>query len=161
MKFSTLLTLGAMSVSSVSAADLADVQFLTALVSDFDDNRAQYLLFLRTASDVPAELTSLALKVVTYTDDAYTTLLDNTNLDITQLKSFATELPWYTRITAEENASAAGSESSAASGSSDASSQSSSTGSSESSSSTGSSGAGTSIMALAGALVGAVAVLLL
>lgn len=148
MKLLTVLSSGALFVSSTAAANLGDVEFLTVLVGDFDNHKAEYLLFLRTADNVPAQLTSLALKVVTYTDDSYTTLLDNSDINVTQLKSFATELPWYSRISAEaEGASVA----SAASSSS----------SSSQTSSTGSSGSGTSMMALAGALIGAVAVLLL
>lgn len=147
MRASTILTLGAMSVSAVSAANLEDVLFLTALVGDFDDHKGQYIAFLKTASGVPSQLTSLAVKVITYTDEAYTTLLDNSQLDISQLKSFATKLPWYSRIAAEV------SDSSAQSSSSDS--------SSDSSSAASSSGSGASMLAPAGAFVGAVAVLLL
>lgn len=139
MKFLTVLSLSAI-LSAATATNLEDVQFLTALVGDFDEHRGEYILFLKTASSVPHQLTSLAMKVVTYTDDAYTTLLDNSNLDITQLKSFATELPWYARIAEAETASGSSSSETASSNSK---------------------GSGTSMMTLAGALIGAVAVLLL
>lgn len=100
MKFSSVASLAALS-TAVLAADQADVNFLTALVGDYDDNKKEYLKFIQTAKDVPAVLTKLALKVVTYTDDSYTTLLDGTDIDVTSLMSYATELPWYSRLESE------------------------------------------------------------
>lgn len=98
MKFSSVLTACAFAVSSAQAAASSDVQFLTALVSDYDNNKKQYFSFIRTAKDVPPDLTSLARDVVTYKDNSYTTLLDDSKINVASLRSFATELPWYSRL---------------------------------------------------------------
>lgn len=90
-----------------SAGTSEDIAFLTALVSDYSSNRRQYVDYFMTAQNVPAGLTLLALQVATYTDDSYTTLINNSNLDITSLMSFATGLPWYTRIEANESGGSA------------------------------------------------------
>ncbi|CAD1808421.1 Seripauperin and TIP1 family protein [Candida parapsilosis] len=101
MKLSlTLLTSLAAVMSSVRAADQSDVQFLTALVGDYQDHKTEYIRFFGTANDVPGALSTLATQVLTYTDTSYTTLLDDNNLDIGQLESYATNIPWYTRIEA-------------------------------------------------------------
>ncbi|ABN68462.2 predicted protein [Scheffersomyces stipitis CBS 6054] len=86
--------------ASAQAADASDVSFLTAFVGDFKAHPKDYLNFLQTAS-FPPEVTSLAAQVGTYTDQSYTTLLDDPNVNVSELKDFATELPWYTRIEAE------------------------------------------------------------
>ncbi|KAK6205025.1 Seripauperin and TIP1 family-domain-containing protein [Scheffersomyces amazonensis] len=90
-------------VSISQAADQSDVNFLTAFVGDFKDHRGEYILYLATATNVPPEVTSLALEIATYTDDSYTTILDDPEIDISSLEAFATNLPWYTRIEAEAN----------------------------------------------------------
>lgn len=138
--------------STTSAAGPADFQFLTVLVGDYNSNRKEYIDYIRTAASVPQEVTLLALQVATYTDDSYTTMLTNSNLNVATLRSFATRLPWYTRL--ESELSAAG----GASGSSGSSiSKASSMSSMSSSKSTG----GVAKYAPHGALVGVIAVLLL
>ncbi|EEQ41440.1 hypothetical protein EJF18_70025 [Clavispora lusitaniae] len=149
MKLSTLVSAGAIAVSSAAAADSSEVQFLTAFVGDFQSNKKDYLGFIKTAENVPPQLTSLAIKVATYKDDSYTTLLDNSQVNVPQLMSFATELPWYSRIEAEAGISAKGSSTKDHSSSS------------ASSSSSSSKGAGASMIAPAGAVLGAAALLLL
>lgn len=73
-----------------------DVEFLTKLVSDVSENINDYFFFLRTADiKIPKEIGSIADLVREYSDDAYTTLLQNTEFDITLLESFATHLDWY------------------------------------------------------------------
>ncbi|CAH2350338.1 repressed By RIM101 protein 2 [[Candida] railenensis] len=102
MKLSYTLLVATLA-ASVKAANSEDVAFLTALVSDYKGHGSDYLNFFGTASDVPGALSSLAQQVRTYKDDSYTTLLDNSDINIGELESYATNLPWYTRV-----ASAAG-----------------------------------------------------
>lgn len=87
----------ALTASLALAANEGDVAFLTALVTDFKANPKSYIDFLATANP-PAELTLLAFQVQTYTDDSYTTLLDDSNVDVGELKSFALKLPWALRL---------------------------------------------------------------
>ena len=96
----TLLTSFAAIISSALAVDQSDVQFLTALVGDYQEHKTDYIRFFGTANDVPGALSTLATQVLTYTDTSYTTLLDNNQLNIGQLESYATNIPWYTRIEA-------------------------------------------------------------
>lgn len=102
MKLSLTL-LAATLAATVKAAESQEIAFLTALVSDYKGHGGDYLNFFGTASDVPGALSSLAMQVRTYKDDSYTTLLDNSDINIGELESYATNLPWYTRV-----ASAAG-----------------------------------------------------
>lgn len=141
MQFSAVLLTAF--AAAVSAANLQDVAFLTALVSDYDDHKKEYISFFQTARSVPSELTKLAVEVVTYTDDLYTTLLDDSSLDVSSLKNYATNFPWYSRIEAEAGESGSSlSALSLAAGSSSA-------------------GSGANMLAPAGALLGAVGILLL
>lgn len=158
MKLSSVIA-GAHLAALGMAADQSEVDFLTALVSDYNDHKTEYFNFIRTATGYPPDLTRLAVEIRTYTDDSYTTLLDDGGLNGDSLMSYATNLPWYSRVAAaagEDSGSGSGSSgSSASSGSSSASSGSSS---SSSPSLTGGSG---KYVAPAGALVGAAAILLL
>ena len=52
---------------------------------------------------------------MTYTDDSYTTLLNDDSLNVSNLEAYATSLPWYSRIQAD--AGGKGSASGSASGS--------------------------------------------
>jgi hypothetical protein len=156
MKLSTVATVSSIFVASAHAANSDQVAFLTALVEDFKDHKGDYLKFYQTASDVPGVLTSLVKQVGTYKDDSYTTLLDDSALNVGSLSSYATNLPWYTRIASEAGISDAdsGSKSSAA--------DSSSASSSSSAGSSSTSGGGAGKMALpVGAIVGAAAVALM
>ena len=148
MKLHTVLSIVAFAAFGLAdAAD--DAQFLTAFVSDFASNRRQYVNYFMTAKSIPSGLTLLALEVATYTDDSYTTLVEDPALDITSLKSFATGLPWYSRINVQDVDSGS---SGGASGAS----------TSLSSRSSSSSEAGAmSFVAPGGALMGAVALILL
>lgn len=101
----SILPLLVVSSEAASTTDIQqDIQFLTVLVGDFKSNGRSYVDFIRTAQNVPPELTLLALQIQTYTDNAYTTMLNNPNLNVASLRSFATGLPWYTRIELELNA---------------------------------------------------------
>lgn len=151
MKFCILASLAHLAAVGL-AANLEEVQFLTALVSDYDDNKKEYVDFIRTAASYPQDLVRLATQVITYTDDSYTTLLDDGNIDVSGLMSFASELPWYTRIEAEAGGSGSASAATSGSGSS-------STSSGSSSTSLGS-GAG-KFLAPVGAVLGGAAILLL
>ncbi|KAG7192718.1 uncharacterized protein KQ657_001501 [Scheffersomyces spartinae] len=115
MKFSTATILAAASAVGVNAADAQQVDFLTALVSDLASHRGSYLQFVATFTEsVPAAVTELALNVQTYTDNAYTTLLEDTSV-VEQISKFATALPWYSSLAAQ--AAAAASATGSASGS--------------------------------------------
>lgn len=132
------------------AADQDEVDFLTALVSDYNEHRTEYFSFIRTATGYPPDLTRLALQIGGYTDNSYTTLLDG-DVNGESLMSYATNLPWYSRV-----AAAAGIDSADESGSSG----SSSSGSASASSATLTGGSGI-YLAPAGALLGAAALVLL
>lgn len=99
-------------LSTIALVKSDDVDFLTGLVNDYKSHTKDYLNFIQTADSVPAALTSLAIQVATYTDDSYTTLLDDDDINVSSLKAFATELPWYSRLEDEdEEASETGSDS--------------------------------------------------
>ncbi|ODV79998.1 uncharacterized protein CANTADRAFT_36397, partial [Suhomyces tanzawaensis NRRL Y-17324] len=164
--------------ASVHAADSLDVALLTAFVSDFRQHPQQYIGFFATANNVPSGITDLAKTVITYTDLGYTTLLDNSAVNVNNLRSFAEQLPWYTRLASDSDvpASTSGTASVATSGSTTAaasrSGSSASAGRLGSSSSTrasvgsssaqsSSSNGGVAFIAPAGAVLGAVAVALL
>lgn len=140
-----------------------DVQFLTKLVNDYKDHTKDYLQFVRTASSVPDQFSSLALEVATYTDDSYTTLLDD--VDIDPLESFASEFPWHTRLEADDSDDdsddeSSGSANAAAASTSGSDSSESSASDSDDDSSSSSDGAG-SLVAPVGAVLGAIGVALL
>lgn len=107
MKSFTLATVAAGLLAVAHAVDQSDIAFVTALVSDYKANPKQYINFIQTAENVPAEVTHLAIQAATYTDDSYTTLLNT--LDVTSLENYASSaLPWYSRIA---SAAAAGDDS--------------------------------------------------
>lgn len=73
-----------------------DIQFLTQLVSDVRANGADYFMFLRTADvDIPSYFGSLAAMVFSYSDDSFTTLLEDPDFPISSIEEFATRLDWY------------------------------------------------------------------
>lgn len=148
-----------MIISFVAGAEKAsdsisqEIQFLTVLVGDFKSHGRDYVDYIRTAQNVPPEVTQLALKVATYTNNAYTTMLTDSNINVASLRSFATQLPWYTRILQELAAAGAGA-TTTGSGSS-------ATGSSTTASSSHTSSAGVGKLAPCSAILGFVALLLL
>ncbi|CUM64400.1 uncharacterized protein PRCAT00002003001 [Priceomyces carsonii] len=123
--------------SGALAADSSDIAFITKLVSDAKAHAKDYLGYVQTASSVPAEFTSLAKEVMTYKDDSYTTLISDINVN--QLESFASKLPWATRLDLG-GGSSGGSSSESGSESSSGSSASTSSTASESESSSGAAG---------------------
>ena len=151
-------------LSSLVASEAAssDVQFLTALVGDYQDHKTDYIKFFATAKDVPGDLSTLATKVLTYTDDSYTTLLNDDSLNVSNLEAYATSLPWYSRIQADAGGkgSASGSGSAKSTASAEKSSGSSASASSTASGSS-SKGGVSELVAPVGAVVGALAVALI
>lgn len=114
---STAFLLLSAALLSVAAADDGEA-FLTKFVSDVKANPKQYLNFLQTAKNVPPDVTLLALKVRTYTDDSYTTLVDSQQVAL--IESFATGLPWYSlRLAGADAGSGSGSDSTSSADSSD------------------------------------------
>ncbi|RLV95481.1 hypothetical protein JA1_001024 [Spathaspora sp. JA1] len=110
MKASTIITPTIALATAAQAATPSpqDVEFLTALVHDFQDHKTQYFQFFATATAVPADLAPLATHVLTYTDDSYTTLLQETSINIPHLQSYVTKLPWHTRIQFDAGAAGEG-----------------------------------------------------
>jgi len=157
MKLSLLVASSIVSVASAKSIAESDVQFFTALVSDLKANPASYVNFMGTAKDVPQAITKYAKSLQTYTDDSYTTLLENSDVNISTLRAFASELPWYSKI-AEAAAGGASGEASATGGASgsgsitSASSKSSGSSKSSSAASSGSSEAASSSKAAGSAL---------
>lgn len=100
MRFTSVLLFGTFLATSLAASE-QEVNFLEAFVSDYNNNKMQYVKYFLTATGVPPQVTLLAKQVVTYTDDSYTTLLDNSDLQVGSIMSFATNLPWYLRIEAD------------------------------------------------------------
>lgn len=98
MKFSTTAAISASALAATVLADASEVEFVTVLVNDLKANQAEYIGYVATAKNVPAEVTQLALAVLTYTDESYTTLIPG--LNVPQIELFAEGLPWFTRIEA-------------------------------------------------------------
>lgn len=110
-------------ITVIDAADKSQIQFVTRLVDDAKDNLQDYMKFVKTATEsIPADFTSLAKQVQTYQDDSYTTLIDKENINVSQLQSFATGLPWYKERIAGDSSSDSDSDSNSNSDSSNASS---------------------------------------
>ncbi|RCK62848.1 hypothetical protein Cantr_09460 [Candida viswanathii] len=185
MKFTTSFSLAALFASLVASADVpqSQIDFFTALVGDYQDHKTEYIRYFATAQDVPDQLKTIATQVLTYTDDSYTTLLENESLNVPELESYATELPWYSRLeeaaggdasgaaSASETGSGSGSASATRSGSASGSATSNAASASESGSSSATSSASATttsaagnangIIAPVGAALGALAVALM
>lgn len=98
MHFSNLIALSIAS-GSVLAADAQDVAFITNLVADAKAHSRQYLEYYATATKlIPHEVVQLAQQIQTYTDNSYTTLITDNDVDVEALESFAKELPWASRL---------------------------------------------------------------
>ncbi|CAK9437336.1 uncharacterized protein LODBEIA_P17140 [Lodderomyces beijingensis] len=102
--FSSLLLAFLTPAALAETLDQTEIRFLTALVGDYQAHRTDYIRFFATATGIPAALSTLATQVLTYTDDSYTTIQ---NVDVSALASYATNIPWFTRIAAEAGGAAA------------------------------------------------------
>ena len=98
--------------------------------------------------------------MLTYTDDSYTTLLNDDSLNVSNLEAYATSLPWYSRIQADAGGSGSGSGSAKSTASAEKSSGSSASASSNAGGSS-SKGGVSELVAPVGAVVGALAVALM
>lgn len=95
MHLTSLLGLASIVNIAYGYSSSNELDFLTKLVEDARDHQGGYFMFYRTGTiDVPAQFTSLAGEVGS-TGDAYTTLLNDGDLDITLMYNFAKKLPWY------------------------------------------------------------------
>lgn len=95
MKFSTVAA-AATAVSMASAMTDEQVQEINAIVKDINANQAAYIgleLNPPAGFTMPAELLQLYQKVLTYTDESYTTLL--ADLDYNMITSTITNFEWY------------------------------------------------------------------
>lgn len=93
-----LLLLFLAAAASAYSVNQEQIAFVTALVSDYKSHPKEYINFIATAEDVPEDVTKLAIQAATYKDDGYTSLLSN--YDIASLESYLTNVPWYSRISA-------------------------------------------------------------
>ncbi|CAK7892065.1 repressed By RIM101 protein 2 [[Candida] anglica] len=110
MQLSNVVSAAALAGVASAAANAQEVAFFTALVGDYQANKLQYIQYIATANDVPGAVSSLAMQVRTYSadDTSYTTLLNDGNIDIPALESFATNVPWYSRIVSDAGATLGG-----------------------------------------------------
>lgn len=82
-----------------SESENSDAKFLTKLVGDVLRNEQDYLRYYATGSLAP-QATSLIHRVSSYSDDSYTTLIANSQIQVDSLRSIVTGLPWRSRIQA-------------------------------------------------------------
>ncbi|RKP30551.1 hypothetical protein METBISCDRAFT_23195 [Metschnikowia bicuspidata] len=95
-----LLTCISLFSSTVLAKDVPqlDIQFFSVVLQDFQSLGLDYIGYIGTASNVPPEMTSLVLNGATYTDNSFTDFLTRDDVDVNNLRSVATQFPWYSRI---------------------------------------------------------------
>ncbi|CAD1807997.1 Seripauperin and TIP1 family protein [Candida parapsilosis] len=76
---------------------------LTKVASDIRSYPSEYVDFFKTQSEVALPLDLLSLRrFSTYTDDSYTTIVENSEL-MSDLENVVTRLPWYnSRIAGNE-----------------------------------------------------------
>ena len=99
MKFSVLLF--TIILLQKVAADLnsSQINVVTKVLQNAKESKGRYIKFYRTFDGtIPAEVTSLAIAVMTYTDDSYTSLFSSGGLQYDVFDSVATELPWYNEL---------------------------------------------------------------
>ncbi|CAI4055393.1 putative lipase SKDI_02G1730 [Saccharomyces kudriavzevii IFO 1802] len=103
-------------VASLAAADsAAETAELQAIIGDINSHLSDYL-GLETGNSgfkIPADVLSVYQQVMTYTDDAYTTLFSE--LDYDAITKTIVKLPWYTTRLSSEIAAAVASVSPASS----------------------------------------------
>ena len=85
------------SMAEGSESEKSDVKFLTKLVGDVLRHDLDYVRYYATGSLAP-QATSLISRLSSYTDDSYTTLIDNSQIQVDSLRSIVTWLPWGSRI---------------------------------------------------------------
>ncbi|KAF6009476.1 hypothetical protein HII13_003555 [Brettanomyces bruxellensis] len=118
----SILSIAALASVAMAELDAEQVESLTVLFSDIENNINQYLSYLSSNSDVtfPTNLIGIFKSIATYTDDSYTTILAALpDSEYEQIQSLETALPWYTsriepKITVAASSSAAASSSEAA-----------------------------------------------
>ena len=100
-KVALLLASSAALAHALSDAQIAE---LKAIMSDVSNNISEYMALATdgtiSLSDLPAGVLSLGLAVASATDDSYTTLYDDVDMDA--VETWLTVLPWYsTRLSSE------------------------------------------------------------
>ncbi len=118
----SILSIAALASVAMAELDAEQVESLTVLFSDIENNINEYLSYLSSNSDVtfPTNLIGIFKSIATYTDDSYTTILAALpDSEYEQIQSLETALPWYTsriepKITVAASSSAAASSSEAA-----------------------------------------------
>ncbi|CCH43473.1 Zonadhesin [Wickerhamomyces ciferrii] len=81
-------TLAALSLASIALADKTEI--INGVYNDINSHLEEYLKII---DQVPSDLLQLFKQAQTYTDDSYTTLYDN--VDLNEVSTFATGLDWY------------------------------------------------------------------
>ncbi|CDK24598.1 unnamed protein product [Kuraishia capsulata CBS 1993] len=102
MKFPiAIATLLALTNRAAAAVDSSEVAFVTVFYNDLKGNLNEYLSYIQAHTENDnAPLLSLYAQVQTYTDDSYTTVIDDNIYK--EISTFATALPWYsTRLVSE------------------------------------------------------------
>ncbi|GMM31793.1 hypothetical protein DAMA08_045380 [Martiniozyma asiatica (nom. inval.)] len=90
MQFSTASLLSLVSVLAAANAE----NIAVALFNDINSNFNEYLSYIQAQTDADVTgLLGLYAEAQTYTDDSYTTLVDEAQL--ATISAFATGLPWY------------------------------------------------------------------
>lgn len=104
-KVALLLASSAALAHALSDAQIAE---LKAIMSDVSSNISEYMALATdgtiSLSDLPAGVLSLGLAVASATDDSYTTLYDDVDMDA--VETWLTILPWYTTRLSSEIAAA-------------------------------------------------------
>lgn len=118
----SILSIAALASVAMAELDAEQVESLTVLFSDIENNINEYLSYLSSNSDVtfPTNLIGIFKSIATYTDDSYTTILAALpDSEYEQIQALETALPWYAsriepKITVAASSSAAASSSEAA-----------------------------------------------
>lgn len=84
-------------IGESSESENSDAKFLTDLVGDVQNHELQYLQYFITGSLAP-QATSLIYRISSYTDDSYTTLIKNSQIQVDSLRSIVSSLPWHERV---------------------------------------------------------------
>ncbi|KAG0671642.1 hypothetical protein C6P45_000133 [Maudiozyma exigua] len=104
MMYSKVALLLASAASLAHALSDTQIAELKAIMSDVATNISEYMELATdgtiSLSDLPAGVLSLGLAVASATDDSYTTLYDDVDMDA--VETWLTVLPWYsTRLSSE------------------------------------------------------------
>lgn len=99
MKFSVLLFTIVLLQKVAADLNSSQIDVVTKVVQNAKKSKGRYINFYKTFDgNIPAEVRSLAIAAMTYTDDSYTSLFSSGGLQYDVFDSVATELPWYNAL---------------------------------------------------------------